>query len=189
MIGLIFRLFDAAGGPGLFGFFWHIVTAVSPLTEAEISAASAVLGPSGIRYNRVRVAERRLLTLIFKINGKRAFTTFHTVNLPSTGSHSRPHLDLLTHELVHVRQFEHVGSVYIWQALRAQRTDGYGYGGPEQLTEDRNNGKHFRDYNREQQGQIAQDYYRNVVERALPELDATRQAYEPFIDELRRGDL
>ena len=185
----MFRLFDVARGPRLFGLFWHMATRVSPLTEAEINAASAVLGPSGIRYHRVRVAEGRLLTLIFKVNGKRAFTTFHTVNLPSTGSHSRPHLDLLVHELVHVRQFENVGSIYIWQALRAQRTDGYGYGGPKQLTEDRSNGKHFRDYNREQQGQIAQDYYREVVEQALPESNTRRQTYEPFIDELRHGDL
>lgn len=188
-MGLIFRLFDIARGPRLFEFFWHIVTAVSPLTNAEINASSAVLGPSGIRYNRVRVAEGRLLRLIFKVNGKRAFTTFHTVNLPTTGGHSRAHLDLLVHELVHVRQFEQVGSVYIWQALRAQRTDGYGYGGPEQLAQDRRAEKHFRDYNREQQGQIAQDYYRVVVEQALPESDTTRQAYEPFIDELRDGDL
>jgi len=98
-------------------------------------------------------------------------------------------VDLLVHELVHVRQFENVGSVYIWQALRAQRTNGYGYGGPKQLTEDRSNGMHFRDYNREQQGQIAQDYYRDVVEQALPESDTRREAYEPFIDELRDGDL
>ena len=189
MIGLIFRLFDVVRGPRLFGFLWHIVNGVSPLTEAEISAASAVLGPSGIRYHFVRVAEGRLLTLIFKANGNRAFTTFHTINLPDTGSHSRSHVDLLIHELVHVRQFEKVGSVYIWQALRAQKTNGYGYGGPEQLTVDRSNEKHFRDYNREQQGQIAQDYYKSVVEQLLPESNARRQAYEPFIDELRQGDL
>ena len=55
MTGLIFRLFDVARGPRLFGFFWHLVTGVSPLTEAEIKAASAILGPSGIRYQLVRV--------------------------------------------------------------------------------------------------------------------------------------
>ncbi len=182
-------MFDIVRGPRLFEVFWHILTGVNPLTEAEISAASEVLSPNAIRYGSVRVAEGRLLWFIFKLKSKRAFTTFHTINLPSSGSQSRSHLDLLVHELVHVRQFELVGSVYIWQALRAQRTNGYGYGGSEKLIEDRRNGKHFRDYNREQQGQIAQDYYRDVVERALPETDPIRQAYEPFIDELRNGDL
>ena len=189
MTGWIFQLFDIVRGPRLFEFIWHILTGVSPLTDTEIEAASAVLGPSSIRYNSVRVAEGRLLRLIFKFNGGRAFTTFHTINLPRIGSHSRLHLDLLVHELVHVFQFELVGSVYIWQALRAQRTNGYGYGGPEQLTEDKSNGMHLRDYNREQQGQIVQDYYRNVVEHALPESDPMRQAYEPLINELRNGGL
>ena len=189
MTAWIFRFFDIVRGPRLFEFIWHILTGVSPLTETETNAASAVLGPSGIRYSSVRVAEGRLLPLIFKFNRRRAFTTFHTINLPSTGSHSRPHLDLLLHELVHVAQFEITGSAYIWQALRAQRTNGYGYGGSEGLIEDRSDGKHFRDYNREQQGQIVQDYYRDVVEQALPESDPMRQAYEPFIDELKNGDL
>jgi len=93
------------------------------------------------------------------------------------------------HELIHVCQFELVGSIYIWQALRAQRTTGYRYGGWQQLKEDRSNGKHFRDYNREQQGQIAQDYYSEVVAKQLLAEDPIRQAYEPFVDELRKGEL
>jgi len=155
----IFRAFDLLRWPRLFEIVWHLLTKVSRLTESEIRAASLVLGPNSIRYNAVRVAESRLLRLVFKLNGARAFTTFHTINLPSFGGHSRSHLDIVVHELVHVYQFEVVGSIYIWQALRAQRTTGYGYGGKHQLVEDRSNGKHFKDYNREQQGQIAQDYY------------------------------
>ena len=189
MMSWIFRLFDLIKGPRLFEIVWHILTGVSPLTETEISAASTVLGPNAIKYGSVRVAEGRLLRLIFKLKSKRAFTTFHTINLPRSGSHSRPHLDLLVHELVHVFQFELIGSVYIWQSLRAQRKNGYKYGGIEQLIEDRRNGKHFRDYNREQQGQIAQDYYKDVVEQSLPETNPIRLAFEPFIDDLRNGDL
>ena len=82
-----------------------------------------------------------------------------------------------------------MGSVYIWQALRAQSTEGYGYGGWEELVLDRENGKRFRDYNREQQGQIAQDYYRFVIEKQLPDQDPVRLAYEPFIDEIRQRDV
>jgi len=91
--------------------------------------------------------------------------------------------------LTHVYQFELVGSIYIWQALRAQRATGYWYGGWQQLEEDWSNGKHFRDYNREQQGKITQDYYSEVVAKGLLAEDPIRQAYEPFIDELRNGEL
>ena len=148
-----------------------------------------MLGTSAIRYGAVRIAEGGLLGLIFKLNRRKAFTTFHTINLPRSGGHSRSHLDIVVHELIHVYQFELVGGMYIWQAIRAQRANGYSYGGWQQLKEDWSNGKHFRDYNREQQGQIGQDYYREVVAKGLLAEDPMRQAYEPFIDELRNGDL
>ena len=76
-----------------------------------------------------------------------------------------------------------------WQAIRAQRTTGYCYGGWQQLEEDRGNGKHYRDYNREQQGKIAQDYYSEVVTKGLSAEDLIRQAYEALIAELRNGEL
>ena len=189
MTNWIFRLYDALKGPKIFEILWHLLARVSPLTAKEISAASSVLGPDAIQYSSVRVTEGRFLRLVFRFNRNRGFTTFHTINLPSSGRHSRIHVDLLVHELVHVYQFERVGSQYIWQALRAQRREGYKYGGWEQLMKDQKNGKHFKDYNREQQGQIAQDYYREVVEKDLPETDLVRQAFKPFIDDLRKGDL
>ncbi len=189
MTAWIFRVFDALKGPRLFEIIWHIVTRVSALTETEINAASSVLGTSAIRYGALRVGEGGFLRLVFRFNRKRAFTTFHTINLPRSGGHSRSHLDIIVHELTHVYQFELVGSIYIWQALRAQRATGYGYGGWKQLKEDWSNGRHFRDYNREQQGQIAQHYYSEVVEKGRLDEDPIRQAYEPFIDELRNGDL
>ncbi len=185
----IFRMFDLLKGPRLFEIIWHILTGVSALTETEINAASSVLGTSAIRYGTVRIAEGGLLRLIFRFNRRRAFTTFHTINLPRSGGHSRSHLDIVVHELTHIYQFELVGSIYIWQALRAQRATGYWYGGWQQLREDWSNGKHFRNYNREQQGQIAQDYYNEVIVKGLLTEDPIRQAYEPFINELRKGAL
>ncbi len=185
----IFRVFDALHGPRLFEIIWRILTKVSVLSEIEITAASSVLGTNAIRYGAVRVAEGGLLGLIFRLNRSRAFTTFHTINFPEAGDSSRLHLDIVVHELTHVYQFEIVGSVYIWQAIQAQRGIGYQYGGWQQLEEDWRNGKHFRDYNREQQGQIAQDYYTEVVGMGRPPQDPIRQAYEPFITELRNGDL
>jgi hypothetical protein len=185
----IFRVFDVLHGPRLFEIVWHIVTRVYVLSETEINAASLVLGTNAIQYGAIRVAEGRFLRLIFRFNRGRAFTTFHTLNLPSSGKHSRQNLDIIMHELVHVYQFEFVGSIYIWQALRAQQTIGYRYGGWQQLKEDRSNGMHFRNYNREQQGQIAQDYYNEVIVKDLLDQDPIRQAYEFFIGELKRGEL
>jgi len=185
----ISRVSDGLHGPRLFEVIWHILTRVTVLRETEIAAASSVLGNSFPPYETVRIAESGLLSLIFRIKAKRAFTTFHTVNLPSSGKHSRPNFDIIVHELVHVCQFELVGSIYIWQALRAQKTDGYRYGGWQQLEKDRSKGKHFRHYNREQQGQIAQDYYNEVVVKQRLAEDPVHQAYEPFISELRKGEL
>ena len=185
----LFRLFDLIRGPTVFEPLWRLFTGAGLLTEKELAAASSVLGSDTIMYGSVRMAEGGLLRLVFRLNGGRAFTTFHTINLPGSGHHARSKLEIVVHELVHVYQFERVGSEYIWQALRAQRAKGYKYGGWAALVEDRCNGKRLCDYNREQQGQIAQDYYRDVVEKALPSSDPVRLAYEPFIDDLRRGDL
>ena len=198
------KLFDILQGHILFGFFWHILTKVSPLNDAEIEAACEVFGSTAIRYDSANVAEGGLLSLIFRINGNIAFTTFHTINLPKLGIHSRkylentvekPRLDLIVHELTHVYQFERVGSIYICQALRAQREKnrkkyfGYNFGGYEGLKEYREKGWHLSQYNREQQGKIAQDYCSEVVAKGLLAEDPIRQAYEPFIDELRNGEL
>jgi hypothetical protein len=184
-----FRAFDVLRGPRIFEVVWHILARMGPLNGTERDAASAVLGRDAIRYDAVRVAEGRLLSLVFRLNGGRAFTTFHTINLPSSTRHSSSHLGIVVHESTHVYQFEVVGSIYIYEAIRAQRTTGYAYGGWQQLQEDWRNGRHFKDYNREQQGLMAQDYYTEVVEKGRLPQDPIRQAYEPFIAELRSGDL
>ena len=67
------------------------------------------------------------MAMVFKINGDRAMTLFRTINLPAKGHHSCGHLKLLVHEMVHVKQFEKVGSVYLAQAGRAQKREGYTY--------------------------------------------------------------
>jgi hypothetical protein len=185
----IFRIIDIFRIPRLFTLFWRIVTRFSILNETEINAISSVLGTNTIQYGAVRIAEGGLLGLIFRLNKKRAFTTFHIVNLPKSSGHSRSHLDIVVHELTHVYQYEIVGSIYIWQALRAQRTNGYQYGGWQQLREDWIKEKHFRNYNREQQAQIAQDYYNEVVLKQLPAQNPIFQAYKPYINELRKGEL
>jgi hypothetical protein len=176
-------LWDLAGGPELFSLLWRAATHTSRLTEEELARAAAVLGAEAIRFRDVRVAEGGLLNLIFPRNGARGFVTYHTVNLPTEGGRLRSEPGLLVHELVHVLQHEKLGSVYIGQCLGAQRREGYDYGGPAGLQTARAEGKSYRSFNREQQAQIAEDYF-NRLQRGQ---DVA--AYEPYIEELRRGEI
>jgi hypothetical protein len=178
---LITRLLDLLGLPELWDFIWRTASHMSPLTGAEIAAASRILGPSALRWGDVRVAQGGLLGLWFRLRGDRAFNTFYTINLPRSGPHARENLDILIHELVHVCQYERVGSVYGVESLYAQKTSGYHYGGPEGLRQALAEGKHFYAFNREQQAQIVQDYYLQLCHG----WDATD--YEPFIAEMRAG--
>jgi hypothetical protein len=180
---LAWVLFDLTGGPEVVQFVLRLATETRPLTEEEVNTAAAVLGPKAIRYGDVRIANGGLLQVAFNKNGNRAFATWHTINLPPGRQHNLP---LLVHELTHTRQYERVGSVYIGQGLWAQRQLGrraYDYGGAHGLKERRAAGKHYCDYNREQQGQIAQDYC------ALVASGNDTSDYEPFIRELREGLL
>ncbi len=176
------QVLDLFGVPELFAFLWRAVTHASPLTGDEIVAATSVLGPLALRFQDIRVAQGGVLRLIFRRNGGRAFATFHTVNLPTTGYHERLNVAILFDELVHVYQYERAGSRYFAEALLAQHEAGYDYGGTEALQEARAHGKHLRDFNREQQAQIVQDYY---MQRCH---GGDTAAFEPFIAELRGGE-
>jgi hypothetical protein len=182
-IQLVLQALDLFGVPELFAFLWRAATHATPLTGAEIEAATSVLGPSALRFQEIRVAQGGVLGPIFRSNGERAFATFHTVNLPATGYHARSNVEILVHELVHVFQYERAGSRYFAEALLAQHEAGYDYGGAEALLEARARGKHLRDFNREQQAQIVQDYYRYRTR------GGDTVAFEPFIVELRAGKV
>ncbi|UCG24526.1 MAG: hypothetical protein JSW55_00540 [Chloroflexota bacterium] len=180
---LIWSLFDLSGGPEFSQLFWRLATETRPLAPEETETATTVLGPGAIRYDDVRIAQGGLLRLAFGLNNNRAFATWYTINMPDKRDID---LTMLVHELTHTRQYERVGSVYIGQGLWVQSRLGrqaYDYGGPDGLRQDRAAGKRYSDYNREQQGQIAQDY----CARAQDGRDTS--AYEPFIDELQQGLL
>ena len=180
---LVMQILDLVGIPELFSLFWRAATHSSPLTGAEIAALAEVLGPMALRYRDVRVAEGGILRLVFALNKGRAFTTFYTVSMPDKGPHSRANLPILVHELVHVYQHERLGSAYIGECLHAQATNGYEYGGPLGLREAEAQGKHYCDFNREQQARIVQDYFAHLCHL----WDASD--YRPFIDEMCRGKI
>ncbi len=162
-----------------------------PLHDREIAAAASVLGERAVHWAEVRVATGGWLDAAFAINGGRAFATFHTIHLPPATEARGPSLSLMVHELVHVYQYERAGAVYIPQALSAQLVgEGYDYGGASGLGQARRANRRLQDFNREQQAQIAEDYFSRVIEAprsAASEVE--RLAYEPFIAELREGAL
>lgn len=180
------ELFDFWGGPELGEFFFHLITNTTPLTGTEIGQAAVVFGETGMRYGDIRVAQGGLHNWIFKLNGNLAFATWRTIHLPLTGKHKRDNWPLMVHELTHVYQYEHVGTRYLGEAvymLIKTKRDCYNYGGVEGLKTAVPTGKTYRDYNREQQAMIIQDYC------TLTAQDQDTTAYEPFLMQLRMGKL
>lgn len=182
-VQIVLEALDILGTPEIFVFVWRMITHASPLTGAEIEAAASVLGASAVRYHDVRVSQGGALRWIFARNDQRAFATFHTINLPQTGPHQRSNISIVVHEMIHVYQYERAGSRYFAEALLGQHEEGYDYGGPAGLATALGQGKRLANFNREQQAQIAQDYYTATCTSG----DTT--AYEPFIRQLREGDL
>lgn len=180
------QLFDLIGGPEIAQFFMHLVTRTTVLDADEVTRIASVLGPQAIRFGDVRVAEGGLFDLVFRLNGNLAFATWHTINLPRTGRHTRQNFPIVIHELTHVFQYEQVGTRYLGEAiymLIKTRRDCYNYGGTQGLLSSCDNGGRYRDFNREQQAKITQDYF------YLREKGEDVTAYEPFILQVRAGEV
>jgi type VI secretion system secreted protein VgrG len=93
----------------------------------------------------------------------------------------------LIHELTHQWQFQRVGWRYLWEAVNVQvraGPKGYDYTNNQSskeaaLTEAKVSGKRLADFNREQQGDIARDYYSALKQGRDP------RPWEPFVSEFR----
>ena len=152
-------------------------TDVRPLKPEEITEAKKVFADS-INYDRVRVGESSLMTVG---SGSPARTPFETIYFPP-GSLANLSMPWLIHELTHVWQTQHGISVAtkIWWAIHSQKA--YDYGDEAGLIEKAAQGKHFRDFNTEQQGAICADYYMAL------EAGLDTSAYDPFIQEVQGKD-
>jgi len=132
------------------------------LTPTEITEAKKVYGEA-LTYWQIRIDEYSLIAklgALFVGSSNMGVTTFHTINF-TRKINAKPgsrDMEWLIHELAHVSQMEHAGLQYIVEALVAQYTGGYNYGGPGALP-----GKKLGDFNREQQAEIAADYYDDVL--------------------------
>ena len=173
---MILYVLDFVGLLELLEITWGLIFRMRKLTDDERNASLEV-HPSGmLPYELVWIDENSVLTWV---NGGRAITTAHVLHFKKGGEP----LHTVVHELSHVAQYQKTGSAYMAEAIHAQAFGaGYNYGN---LTTQRTEGKHFKDFNREQQAQICEDYYL-TLHGGGPTLVTDLQ---PFIDEMRTGDL
>lgn len=148
------------------------------LTANEVRKASAIFG-SSINFPLVRVDHRAVIGPAFS---GRDYTSFHTINSwGDSGEH------VLMHELTHVWQYEQVGAIYMPQALHAQLFgDGYDYGGSTGLRTRQAAGKGFGDLNREQQGQLVQDF--SMMRQSDPDI-ALYASFVKYVSTLSTAQL
>ena len=153
---------------------------LNPMERAE---ARLVFGDI-LNYDKVRIDERSLIARLgrrlLKFNGL-GIVLGHTVHFnrsiyPTPGNSE---MTWLIHELVHVLQCQVAGLQYIGEAVAAQLGAGYEYGGPKGV-----DGKSLREFNREQQGDIVADFYRNVIYG-----EESPDPYLRAISDLRSGRL
>jgi hypothetical protein len=64
---------------------------------------------------------------------------------------------------MHILQYQRMGSIYIYESLKAQRSkEGYDYGGPDGLYANMLMHKKLVHYNFEQQAEIIEDAHRHL---------------------------
>jgi hypothetical protein len=89
----------------------------------------------------------------------------------------------LIHEMTHTWQTQHGISV-IRKTLTALRGgSAYDFGGVKGLEQAAAQGRHFLDFNTEQQASICEHYYTTL------KAGGDTSAYEPFINEVKHGGL
>ena len=152
------------------------------LSAIELTEAKKVFG-DGLRYWQIRIDEYSLIAklgALFAGSENMGVTTFHTINFTRklVVAPGNRDMDWLIHELTHVCQMQHVGIQYLIEALVAQYTGGYNYGGTDGLK-----GKTIQDFNREQQADIAADYYSQVLYGHI-----SADNFLPIINEFRNAN-
>ncbi|HEV2237669.1 MAG TPA: DUF4157 domain-containing protein [Ktedonobacterales bacterium] len=143
-----------------------------PLTNEEITEARLVFGAS-LDVSQITVAEDPIMGI-----GGYARTTPSTVNFPSGSFGTSGFMPWLIHELTHSWQYQHGTSLATTFYHSIFST--YDYGGEAGLQNAQASGRHFTDFNTEQQGDILRDYYRRL------KAGSDVSAWQPFVDEVKR---
>lgn len=154
-----FYFIDVIAIPEIYQIFMRLMKwNTRKLTDEEIQLAYYIFGKQ-IDYNLVRIDSGA------KFGTKKvavAYVSFNTINY---NHHIRK--DVFIHELVHIWQYQHFGSIYIARAIKAQLSkEGYDYGGAPNLYNMMLKGARLSDFNFEQQADIIEDYYRMITNPA-----------------------
>ncbi len=153
LIDLFFFTWDVFGIPELYTGLNKILKCnIRKLADDEAFWAKEIFGES--LNTEVILVDSHALIGTEKL--ALAYVSFNLIN------YKRPLPNhVFVHELVHVWQFQNLGSIYIGRALQAQMSPNvYDYGGPENLFQQMIKGKRLLDYNFEQQAEIIEDYFR-----------------------------
>ncbi len=146
------------------------------LSDDEKKYAREYFGAK-IKLDNIRISEsvpKRIKNLAI------AFVTFHTIHFSEKIS-----IPVFIHEMVHIWQYQKFGSVYIYRALKAQRSyEAYNYGGLENLYAKMIDNYIFTDFNFEQQGAIFEDYCR-MKEASEYENPIAMASFEYFVGQVR----
>jgi hypothetical protein len=183
------HLAEAGGLMEILQLLWGLVFRMRHLNKAERDASEEVHAKGQIPYWKVRVDEKsylikigqKLASLFGTKTSPAAITTMHVIHAPKLLD-----LPVAVHELTHVAQYEKVGGIYMPQALHGQgSTESYNYGN---LTNARAAKKKYRDFNREQQAAIAEDFYK--AKHGIPtEFGATQTELQHYVDQMRKGEF
>jgi hypothetical protein len=177
-----------------------ITMPVRSLSQIEIDEVRKVF-QDGLDLTRVRILERSEFPNLIgqigaRLRGKEppkanAITIRNTSYFPRSLHTDDPqHSDWLAdmgwlmHELTHQWQYQHDGILYLFEAMLAPT---YVYAPPGEspntaLQGFSKAGKKFRDFNREQQGDIVRDYYWSTK---LDGANADRAGWDAYLKEVR----
>jgi hypothetical protein len=176
-------------------------SSVRPLYAWEIHEARFVFG-NQLQYEAVRIHENvswpnAVNSIGMRLKGLPPVVVQNAITLGNhcyfpvklleefvpPGNPEHGNISWLIHELTHAWQYQHLGWRYLTMALQAQIKMGataYQYGGEQGLIDCFQKGWKLADFNLEQQGDIARDYY----ERLSTGEDIA--AWLPYILEIRQ---
>lgn len=181
----IYLLLDVVGIPELYETLQDFIKwRTRPLTNAERLLLYPIFGESLI-YDRIRIDEKAFLG---PPQWKICYVSFYTIN-----AWGKMNPSLLIHEVVHIWQFQHWGSIYIPRALRAQYSkEGYNYGGAPKVANWARQKARLEDFNPEQQADLVADYWRILHQYTThwgPAGPADLPHYAYFVDQLREAEI
>ena len=150
---LIFGLSDLLAVPELYNCFMGIVKyKTRALTIEECQAIREIYGDTLPLQSILIDPSAYLWTRHLHI----AYVSHYTINYWQKLSKA-----VLIHECLHVYQYLQLGSVYIYECLKAQASaEGYDYGGIDNLMQHMMFGGRLEAFNYEQQAEILEDAYR-----------------------------